>query len=65
MKVVHYGSARFSVMHKGFHILCDPWIEGPAVAGSWSKFLPSKTRMDDIKNIDYVTFPLRFPPVES
>lgn len=54
MKVVHYGNACFSIMHNGTHILCDPWIEGPAVAGGWSKFPPSQTRMEDIKNIDYV-----------
>ena len=54
MKVIHYGNACFSFFHHGIHILCDPWLEGPAVAGGWEKFPPSKTRTKDLPKIDYI-----------
>lgn len=54
MKVQHYGNACFSLFHKGLHILCDPWLEAPAVAGGWEKFPPSKTRVKDLPKIDYI-----------
>ena len=54
MKVQHYGNACFSLFHKGIHILCDPWLEAPAVAGGWEKFPPSKTRTKDLPKVDYI-----------
>ena len=54
MKVIHYGNACFSLFHHGIHILCDPWLEGPAVAGGWEKFPPSQTRVKDLPKIDYI-----------
>jgi len=54
MKIVHYGNACFSLFHNNLHILCDPWIEGPAVAGGWAKFPPSPIRMSDLPIINYI-----------
>ncbi len=54
MKVVHYGNACFSLFHNGVHVLCDPWLEAPAVAGGWEKFPPSPVRVKDIPKPDYL-----------
>ena len=54
MKVVHYGNACFSLFKNGKHVLFDPWLEGPAVAGGWEKFPPSLTRVKDLPAIDYI-----------
>jgi len=54
MEVIHYGNACFSLFHHGVHVLCDPWLEGPAVAGGWEKFPPSQTRVKDLPKIDYI-----------
>ncbi len=54
MRLVHHGNACFSLFHMGLHILFDPWIESHAVAGGWTKFPPSKTRVKDLPKIDYI-----------
>lgn len=54
MRLVHYGNACFSLFHSDLHILFDPWIEAPAVAGGWSVFPPSKVRVKDLPPIDYI-----------
>lgn len=54
MKITYHGNACYSLFHKDIHILCDPWLEGPAVAGGWEKFPPSKTRVKDLPKIDYI-----------
>lgn len=54
MKFVHYGNACFSLFHKDLHLLFDPWIEAPAVAGGWSVFPPSHTKTSDLAKIDYI-----------
>ncbi len=54
MRVAHYGNACFSLFHGGIHILCDPWLEAPAVAGGWEKFPPTDIRIKDIPKPDYI-----------
>lgn len=54
MNIHYYGNACFSLIHNGIHILCDPWLDGPSVAGGWEKFLPSKTKTKDLPKIDYI-----------
>lgn len=54
MRIVHYGNACFSLFHNGVHILCDPWLEAPAVAGGWEKFPPTPIRVKDIPKPDYL-----------
>lgn len=54
MRVAHYGNACFSLFHQGVHILCDPWLEAPAVAGGWEKFPPTEIRVRDIPKPDYL-----------
>jgi UDP-MurNAc hydroxylase len=54
MEFRYYGNACFSIIHKGIHILCDPWLDAPAVASGWEKFPPSKVRAKDISDIDYI-----------
>jgi UDP-MurNAc hydroxylase len=54
MKIHYYGNACFSIITENLHILCDPWLNGPAVADGWEKFPPSSTRVRDLPKIDYV-----------
>lgn len=54
MKLVAYGNACFSLFHRGLHVLCDPWLDGPAVAGGWAKFPPSPVRARDLPPIDLI-----------
>lgn len=54
MKVRYYGNACFSVFHNGIHILCDPWLDAPSVAGGWTHFPPCNTKAKDIPRPDYI-----------
>ena len=54
MRVAHYGNACFSLFHQGTHLLCDPWLEAPAVAGGWEKFPPTEIRVRDIPKPDFL-----------
>lgn len=54
MKVKYYANACFSLFHDGLHILCDPWLEGPAVAGGWTPFPPCRTRVKDLDRPDLI-----------
>jgi len=54
VRVVHYGNACFSLFHNGTHVLCDPWLEAPAVAGGWEKFPPTPIRVRDIPRPDFL-----------
>jgi len=54
MRIAHYGNACFSLFHKNLHFLFDPWIESHAVAGGWTQFPPTHTRMSDIPKIDFI-----------
>jgi UDP-MurNAc hydroxylase len=54
MKIHFYGNACFSIFHNGIHILCDPWLDGPAVAGGWTHFPPCNFKACDIPKPDYI-----------
>ena len=42
MKIVHRANTCFSIFEDDFHILFDPWLDGPAVAQGWAHFPPSE-----------------------
>ena len=54
MKLVHRANACFSIFLQGKHILCDPWLNGPAVAQGWTPFPPSTKRIEDLPKPDLV-----------
>lgn len=54
MKVVHRANACFSIYHKDYHVLLDPWMNGPAVAQGWAPFPPAKVKIQDIEKPDLV-----------
>ena len=48
------GNAALLVEWKSYNILFDPWIEGPAVFGSWATYPPSNIKVEDLPRIDAI-----------
>ena len=48
------GNAALLVEWKSYNILFDPWIEGPAVFGSWATYPPSNIKVEDLPKIDAI-----------
>jgi CMP-N-acetylneuraminate monooxygenase len=53
-KITVVGSAALLIQWESFNIICDPWIEGPAVFGSWITYPPSNLTIDDLPKIDAI-----------
>jgi len=53
-KISVVGSAALLIQWESFNIICDPWIEGPAVFGSWITYPPSNLTIDDLPKIDAI-----------
>lgn len=47
-KITLVGNAAILVQWKSYNFLFDPWIEGPAVFGSWITYPPSNIRVEDL-----------------
>ena len=54
MKIVHRANTCFSLFTDNHHILFDPWLNGPAVAGGWTQFPPATKKIEDIPKPDLV-----------
>ena len=54
MKSVHRANTCFSLFTDNHHILFDPWLNGPAVAGGWTQFPPATKKIEDIPKPDLV-----------
>ena len=39
---------------EGFNLLTDPWLEGPALFGSWTHYPPSDYTVSNLPNIDAI-----------
>ena len=50
-KITLVGNAAILVQWKTYNFLFDPWIEGPAVFGSWITYPPSNIRVEDLPKI--------------
>ena len=50
-KITLVGNAAILVQWESYNFLFDPWIEGPAVFGSWITYPPSNIRVDDLPKI--------------
>ena len=48
------GNAALLIEWNSFSILFDPWIEGPAVFGSWATYPPSNVQVRDLPKIDAI-----------
>lgn len=53
-KITVVGSASLLIEWRGFTILTDPWLEGPAVFGSWINYPPSDIKITDLPKIDTI-----------
>ena len=54
MRVIHRANTCFSVFSDNYHILFDPWLNGPAVAQGWTQFPPATKKIEDIPKPDLV-----------
>jgi len=50
-KITLVGNAAILVQWESYNFLFDPWIEGPAVFGSWITYPPSNIRVEDLPKI--------------
>jgi CMP-N-acetylneuraminate monooxygenase len=50
-KITLVGNASILVQWKSYNFLFDPWIEGPAVFGSWITYPPSNISVKDLPEI--------------
>ncbi len=50
-KITLVGNAAILVQWESYNFLFDPWIEGPAVFGSWITYPPSNIRVKDLPKI--------------
>jgi len=50
-KIKLVGNAAILVQWKSYNFLFDPWIEGPAVFGSWITYPPSNIHVEDLPTI--------------
>ena len=50
-KITLVGNAAILVQWESYNFLFDPWIEGPAVFGSWITYPPSNVRVKDLPKI--------------
>lgn len=44
-----HAHACVELIHDDFHLLCDPWLEGPAFLGSWIQYPSSNVSIKDLK----------------
>jgi L-ascorbate metabolism protein UlaG (beta-lactamase superfamily) len=54
MKIVHRANTCFSIFYDQYHILFDPWLNGPAVAQGWTQFPPATKNIEDLPKPDLV-----------
>jgi L-ascorbate metabolism protein UlaG (beta-lactamase superfamily) len=54
MRVVHRANTCFSIFSEKYHILFDPWLNGPAVAQGWTQFPPASKKIEEIPKPDLV-----------
>ena len=54
MRVIHRANTCFSIFSDNYHILFDPWLNGPAVAHGWTQFPPATKKIEDIPKPDLV-----------
>jgi hypothetical protein len=54
MKIIHRANTCFSIFSDKYHILFDPWLNGPAVAQGWTQFPPATKKIEDIPKPDLV-----------
>lgn len=53
-KITLVTNATLLIQWNGFNILTDPWIEGPAIYGSWVHYPPSTIKICDLPKIDFI-----------
>ena len=53
-KITLVSNACLLIEWNGVNILTDPWIEGPAIYGSWVHYPPIKFRVKDLPKIDFI-----------
>jgi CMP-N-acetylneuraminate monooxygenase len=53
-KITLVSNACLLIEWNGVNILTDPWIEGPAIYGSWVHYPPTKFRVKDLPKIDFI-----------
>jgi len=51
-KITLVGNAAILIQWKSYNFLFDPWIEGPAVFGSWITYPQSNIRVNDLPKLD-------------
>lgn len=44
-----HAHACIEVIYNDFHLLCDPWLEGPAFLGAWLQYPPANVGIKDLK----------------
>ena len=54
MKIVHRANTCFSIFSEKYHILFDPWLNGPAVSQGWTQFPPATKKIQDLPKPDLV-----------
>ena len=55
MKIVHRANTCFSIFSEKYHILFDPWLNGPAVAQGWTQFPPATNKIEDLNTFSIKT----------
>lgn len=53
-KITVVTNATLLIQWNGINILTDPWIEGPAIYGSWVHYPPSTIKISDLPKIDFI-----------
>lgn len=53
-KITLISNATLLIELNGINILTDPWIEGPAIYGSWVHYPPSTMGISDLPKIDFI-----------
>ena len=53
-KISLISNACLLVEWKGKNLLTDPWIEGPAIFGSWTQYPPNEIKVDQLPKIDAI-----------
>lgn len=44
-----HAHACIEIIHDNFHLLCDPWLEGPAFLGAWLQYPTAGISVDTLK----------------
>lgn len=53
-KITLVSNATLLIEYKETKILTDPWMEGPAMYGSWIQYPPSTIKISDLPKIDFI-----------